>query len=143
MAFQIAHEQTPVLISLSLLVGTFFGQIIVGILADRYGRKRMYGIELLVLTLATIFFSLSSKGALASTNGLVWIVAWRFIMGLGIGGDYPLSAVITAEYVDPVHVSGCSTLGEINKKWQICSSKASRSYGRRSVLYAADRSSHS
>lgn len=43
--------------------------------------------------------SLSSKGALASTNGLIWILTWRFIMGLGIGGDYPLSAVITAEYV--------------------------------------------
>lgn len=94
----------PVLISLSLLVGTFFGQIFVGILADRYGRKRMYGIELLVLTLSTVLMALSSKGALASTNGLVWIVAWRFIMGLGIGGDYPLSAVITAEYVVP---SGC------------------------------------
>lgn len=88
---------TPVLISLSLLVGTFFGQIIIGILGDRYGRKRMYGVELIILTLATVLMALSSKGALASTNGLVWIVAWRFVMGIGIGGDYPLSAVITAE----------------------------------------------
>jgi PHS family inorganic phosphate transporter-like MFS transporter len=61
----------------------------------------MYGIELMILTLATVLMALSSEGALASTNGLVWIVAWRFVMGLGIGGDYPLSAVITAEYVGP------------------------------------------
>lgn len=88
-----------VLINLSLLVGTFFGQILVGILADRYGRKRMYGIELVVLTVATALLSICSKGALASTNRLGWLVAWRFVMGLGIGGDYPLSAVITAEYV--------------------------------------------
>lgn len=96
-----AYKTSLVLISLSLLVGTFFGQIIVGILADRYGRKRLYGVELLVLTLATVLMSVSSKGALASTNGLAWILSWRFIMGLGIGGDYPLSAVITAEYVVP------------------------------------------
>jgi PHS family inorganic phosphate transporter-like MFS transporter len=88
-----------VLINLSVLVGTFFGQILVGILADRYGRKRMYGIELLVLTVATVLMSICSKGVLASTNRLGWLVAWRFVMGLGIGGDYPLSAVITAEYV--------------------------------------------
>ncbi|KAE9988762.1 hypothetical protein EG328_007366 [Venturia inaequalis] len=77
--------------------------IVVGILADRYGRKRLYGIELLVLTLATVLMSLSSKGALASTNGLIWILTWRFIMGLGIGGDYPLSAVITAEFAPRKH----------------------------------------
>ncbi|KAF2429322.1 MFS general substrate transporter, partial [Tothia fuscella] len=92
-----------VLISLSLLVGTFFGQFTVGILADRYGRKRMYGIELVVLTGATVLLAICSKGALASTNRLGWLVAWRFIMGLGIGGDYPLSAVITAEFAPRKH----------------------------------------
>ncbi|TID26857.1 major facilitator superfamily domain-containing protein [Venturia nashicola] len=96
-------QNAEVLVSLSLLVGTFFGQIIVGILADRYGRKRLYGVELLILTLATVLMSLSSKGALESTNGLAWILSWRFIMGLGIGGDYPLSAVITAEFAPRKH----------------------------------------
>jgi PHS family inorganic phosphate transporter-like MFS transporter len=66
-----------VLINLSLLVGTFVGQFTVGVLADRYGRKRMYGIELLILTTATILMALCSKGALRGTNRLAWIVAWR------------------------------------------------------------------
>ena len=26
------------------------------------------------------------------------LIFWRFIMGFGIGGDYPLSATIVAEY---------------------------------------------
>lgn len=26
------------------------------------------------------------------------MIMWRFIMGMGIGGDYPLSAVITSEF---------------------------------------------
>jgi PHS family inorganic phosphate transporter-like MFS transporter len=90
-----ANEE--VLINLSMLVGTFFGQLFVGILADRYGRKRLYGIELLILTAATVLMSLCSKGALKGTNRLGWILAWRLVMGIGIGGDYPLSAVITAE----------------------------------------------
>jgi PHS family inorganic phosphate transporter-like MFS transporter len=88
-----------VLISLSLLAGTFVGQLVFGVLADRYGRKRMYGIELVILTIATVLMALTSKGALKGTNRLAWITVWRFVMGIGIGGDYPLSAVITAESV--------------------------------------------
>ncbi|KAF2401616.1 MFS general substrate transporter [Trichodelitschia bisporula] len=92
-----------VLINLSLLVGTFFGQLVFGVLADRYGRKRMYGIELLILIVANLFMALTSKGLLRSTNRLAWIAAWRFIMGIGIGADYPLSAGITAEFAPRRH----------------------------------------
>jgi PHS family inorganic phosphate transporter-like MFS transporter len=92
-------QHDEVLINLSMLVGTFLGQLIVGILADRYGRKRMYGIELLILTVATVLMSICSEGALRGTNRLGWILAWRLVMGIGVGGDYPLSSVITAEYV--------------------------------------------
>ena len=28
------------------------------------------------------------------------IAFWRFILGFGIGGDYPLSATITSEYAN-------------------------------------------
>jgi PHS family inorganic phosphate transporter-like MFS transporter len=78
-------KDQELLINLAVLVGTFISQIVVGILADRYGRKRMYGIELCILMLATVFVAITSEGALRSTNRLAWIVAWRFIMGLGIG----------------------------------------------------------
>jgi PHS family inorganic phosphate transporter-like MFS transporter len=78
-------QSQEVLINLSLLVGTFFGQIVVGILADRYGRSRLYGIELIILTFATVLMSITSEGALSSTNRLAWVVVWRFIMGIGIG----------------------------------------------------------
>jgi PHS family inorganic phosphate transporter-like MFS transporter len=40
--------------------------------------------------------------AIAGTGPTVHIVGvitlWRFIMGVGIGGDYPLSAVIASEF---------------------------------------------
>ncbi|KIW08654.1 uncharacterized protein PV09_00609 [Verruconis gallopava] len=96
-------KDQELLINLAVLVGTFISQFVVGVLADRFGRKRMYGIELCILTFATVFVALTSEGALRSTNRLAWIVAWRFIMGLGIGGDYPLSAVITSEFAPRKH----------------------------------------
>jgi MFS transporter, PHS family, inorganic phosphate transporter len=86
-----------VLINLSLLAGTLIGQLIFGVLGDRYGRRKLYGWELLILTVATLFMTIASRGALQNTSRVAWIAAWRFLMGIGIGGDYPLSAVITAE----------------------------------------------
>jgi len=74
-----------VLIGLSLLVGTFFGQLILGVLGDRFGRRRVYGIELVVLSVATVLMAITSKGALSGTNKVAWITSWRFIMGIGIG----------------------------------------------------------
>lgn len=95
------HSNT--LISLSVLVGTFFGQLLLGVAGDRLGRRSVYGYELLILTMATVLMSIASKGALQSTSRTAWICAWRFIMGIGIGGDYPLSATIVAEFAPRKH----------------------------------------
>lgn len=62
------------LINLSVLAGTLISQVVVGVLADRYGSKRMYGIELVILTVATILVAVCSEGALKGTNKLAWIV---------------------------------------------------------------------
>ena len=76
-------------------VGTVFGQIGFGYLADRYGRKKMYGIELIIIIVATVAQSLLSESRALSLVGVV--IFWRFVMGIGVGGDYPLSAIITSE----------------------------------------------
>jgi MFS transporter, PHS family, inorganic phosphate transporter len=76
-------------------VGTVFGQVYFGYLADRYGRKKMYGIELIIIVVATVAQSLLSESRALSLAGVV--IFWRFIMGVGVGGDYPLSAIITSE----------------------------------------------
>ena len=93
-----AHQQTA--INLATLVGTIIGQLAFGILADRYGRKRMYGYELIIVIVATVGLALCSKGAQSSVNILAWIISWRLLMGIGIGADHPLSAVIVSEYVN-------------------------------------------
>lgn len=76
--------------------GTVVGQLGFGYLADVVGRKKMYGLELIIIIFATLAQALSSESAAVSFVGL--IIFWRIIMGVGIGGDYPLSSVITSEF---------------------------------------------
>lgn len=60
------------------------------------GRKRMYGLELILIIFATLAQALSSDSAAISVTGL--LIFWRVLMGIGIGGDYPLSSIITSEF---------------------------------------------
>jgi len=77
--------------------GTVIGQLGFGFLADVVGRKRMYGLELIIIIFATLAQALSAASPAVSIVGL--LIFWRVIMGIGIGGDYPLSSIITSEYV--------------------------------------------
>lgn len=84
-------------IKVSTSGGTVIGQLLFGYLADRYGRKRMYGIELMIIIAATLAQALSASSPATSIVGV--LIFWRVIMGIGIGGDYPLSSIITSESV--------------------------------------------
>ena len=75
--------------------GTVIGQVGFGILADIVGRKRMYGLELIIIIFATVAQALTSSSPSMSVVGL--LIFWRVLMGVGIGGDYPLSSIITSE----------------------------------------------
>jgi PHS family inorganic phosphate transporter-like MFS transporter len=74
-------------IKVATSAGTVVGQIVFGYLADVLGRKRMYGIELLIIISATLGQSLSAPSTAVSLVGV--IVFWRVIMGIGVGGSAP------------------------------------------------------
>ncbi len=68
-------------IKVSTSAGTVIGQLGFGALADLVGRKRMYGIELIVMIVATLGQALSSASPSQSIVGL--IIFWRVVMGVG------------------------------------------------------------
>ncbi|KAB1205348.1 putative inorganic phosphate transporter 1-5 [Morella rubra] len=78
--------------------GTLSGQLFFGWLGDKLGRKRVYGITLMLMVGCSIGSGLSFG---SSPNAVVATLCFfRFWLGFGIGGDYPLSATIMAEYAN-------------------------------------------
>src|SRR5947207_15134559 len=122
-------------INRATMIGTLMGQVTFGILGDRYGRKKMYGVLLIIIMVATVGMALCSIGAQNSVDILAWIVTWRLLMGIGIGGGYPLSSVITAECVAfPILRLSLVLTPPFQ---QICSEKASCPDARSCILGAA------
>jgi PHS family inorganic phosphate transporter-like MFS transporter len=80
------------LIGSTSLIAAAIGSIVFGRLADFVGRRSIYGYTLVVL----------AAGAIASafSPNVIWLLVFRFILGLGIGGDYPLSATLMSEYAN-------------------------------------------
>ncbi len=78
------------LLGSTALISAALGSIIFGRLADMLGRKFVYGYELLVLAAGAIASALSPS--------ITWLLIFRFVLGLGIGGDYPVSATLMSEY---------------------------------------------
>ncbi|CAH8389975.1 unnamed protein product [Eruca vesicaria subsp. sativa] len=92
---------TPVLsISYAIaLLGTATGQLVFGYLGDRVGRRRVYGFCLIIMILSSFGCGFSVCTTRRSCV-LVSLGFFRFILGLGIGSDYPLSATIMSEFAN-------------------------------------------
>ncbi|KAJ5094298.1 hypothetical protein N7456_010159 [Penicillium angulare] len=90
-------------INMATLAGTLLGMVLFGFLADKHGRKKMYGVELVLLITATLGVVMSSEGQNGSMNVFAWLIWWRVCVGIGVGADYPLSAVITSEFAPTKH----------------------------------------
>jgi PHS family inorganic phosphate transporter-like MFS transporter len=78
------------LVTSSALLASAVGALLFGRVADMLGRKRIYGYEVLVLAAGAI--------ASACSPNIWWLIVFRVILGIGIGGDYPVSATIMSEY---------------------------------------------
>ena len=87
---------TTTLLKVSTSVGTVIGQIGFGCAADILGRKKIYGTELIVVIVTCILQC--SIGTAPGVNFVAVLTFYRIIMGIGIGGDYPLSSIITSEF---------------------------------------------
>ncbi|KAL1941997.1 hypothetical protein VTO73DRAFT_6527 [Trametes versicolor] len=78
-------------------IGSVIGQFAFGYSADYFGRKAVYGKELMLIIFATIGSLCDPTGALSPSGSLIWLGVWRIILGIGIGGDYPMSASVATD----------------------------------------------
>ncbi|CAK7221784.1 glycerophosphoinositol permease [Sporothrix curviconia] len=93
-------------VSAIVFAGTVVGQLFFGVLADRWSRTN----SLLISTVILFVFTALAAGSYfrGSVIGMFNILAaWRFFVGIGIGGEYPAGSVGCAE-----------STGEVRSGWR-------------------------
>lgn len=82
-------------LSTAALVGAVLGQLFFGAMADKFGRRVIF-----VSTISLVIISaFGSALVFESSNFSIYtqLSIWRFLLGFGVGGEYPLSATVTSE----------------------------------------------
>lgn len=79
------------------LIGMALGAVAAGTVADRLGRKKVFAATILLYSLST--------GACAVAPNCESLLVFRFLVGLGLGGELPVAATLVTEYV-PGRVRG-------------------------------------
>lgn len=82
----------------SLIAGMILGQLIFGFLGDVLGRNT----SLCLVIVLQIIASIGSSMIYFNIDGNVQVffdklISWRFVLGIGAGGVYPLAALLSAE----------------------------------------------
>jgi PHS family inorganic phosphate transporter-like MFS transporter len=80
------------LLNAVMLGAAFLGALVFGRVADIIGRTRVYWMSAALMVIAAIGSALAPS--------LAVLIAFRFLLGFGVGGDYPVSAVLMSEYAD-------------------------------------------
>lgn len=89
------------LVATSSLAGTFTGPILFGILGDKIGRKKSSVLTCIFLLIGAIGSGFVSYNIAGITLILYIMLAfWRFLVGIGIGGEFPVTAIFTGESSD-------------------------------------------
>jgi MFS transporter, PHS family, inorganic phosphate transporter len=77
------------------LFGAIFGQLVAGSLADVVGRKVIFVATAALIMIGSIMSAFSNETTYMTVYG--HIACWRFVLGAGVGGEYPLAATVTSE----------------------------------------------
>jgi len=100
---------TAGLVSSATLITSAAGGIVAGIVADRIGRTR-------TLVYTILLYSIGSAGS-ATSVGLFSLIAWRAVVGLGLGGAWSAGAVLVSESWPPQHRA--KAIGLMQSGWAI------------------------
>ena len=78
-----------------VFAGAVVGQLVMGYAGDAVGRRRAMALTNLLTVLGALGSALLTWGEAASVYSV--LMACRFVLGVGVGGKYPLAATIRAE----------------------------------------------
>src|SRR5262245_26883613 len=77
------------LIGSALVLGAVFGAVIGGPAADRFGRKPAFLIDMTIVTVGALISAVADAPQ--------WVLLGQFIVGVGIGIDFPVSSSYVSE----------------------------------------------
>jgi len=100
---------TAGLVSSATLLTSAAGGIVAGFVADRIGRTR-------TLIYTILLYSFGSAGSATST-GIATLLAWRAVVGLGLGGAWSAGAVLVSESWPPENRA--KAVGLMQSGWAI------------------------
>jgi MFS family permease len=92
--FHFSRAQAGWMASATLL-GSALGGLAFGFIADRHGRVRALIYSILAYSLFT--------AATATAHSAAELFVWRFLVGLGLGGEWAAGSVLVAEVWPPEH----------------------------------------
>ena len=78
------------LLGSSGVLGMLLGAFIAGLAADRWGRRTIVLVTLLVFSLGSLLCGLAP--------GFEWLLVFRFITGIGLGGELPVVTTMVSEF---------------------------------------------
>ncbi len=102
-------KATAGLLNTLTLIASALGSVGIGFLADRYGRRRLLSASIWIYSLATF--------ACGFAPNLRVLAALRFLLGLGMGGEWNTEAALVAE-TWPAHWRG-RALGIVQSSWAV------------------------
>ncbi|MYV16030.1 MFS transporter [Furfurilactobacillus milii] len=70
-------------------LGMLAGGLLFGLLGDRYGRVKIFSYTVFIFAIATT--------AMAFANSIGWIYLFRFLTGIGAGGEYGVGIALISE----------------------------------------------
>jgi MFS family permease len=106
--FALTNQQASLPIVLAL-VASAIGGIAFGRIADRLGRVR-------AMTISILLYSLATAG-MATAQSLGQLIAWRVLVGLGMGGEWSCGSVLVAETWPAQHRA--KAMGIMQSGWAI------------------------
>jgi len=88
------YNPSPILegfVACSAIVGTIFGSAFMGRFADKWGRKKFYVLNSLIVTIFSLLAGFSWN--------IYALIIFQFCLGIGIGADYPICASYISEFM--------------------------------------------